>query len=254
MLKNAIETSRIETSRLKRPKKKIHIKSERGLYKKYTDPVVVFKMVSTANISDAMHRCGNMKGIMQVSGAAAMAPSNQDESGLAKSKLIGQAITVRTYPGDWAKPVEAIDMAKKGDVIVIDAGGTGNAVWGELASLSCKNKDICGVVIDGAIRDLAEIKMMKFHAFSREVKSTAGEPRGFGEINVPIRCGGILVRQGDYIIGDMDGVVVVPKERAIDIANRALDIFEKENRIRSEIKKGGTLSKILEIKKWERVL
>lgn len=206
------------------------------LYKKYTDPVKAFMKVSTANISDAMHRSGNMEGI----------------KALTEYKMIGTAVTVRTYPGDWAKPVEAIDLAKGGDVIVIDAGGAGNAVWGELASQSCKKKKISGVVIDGSIRDLEEIKKIRFPAFSRLISPTAGEPRGFGEINVPIKCGNVLVRPGDYIIGDSDGVVVVPKENAVEIANRAIDVMEKENRIRKEIQKGSTLSKVMEIKRWEK--
>ncbi len=207
------------------------------LYKKYTDPLKAFMKVSTANISDAMHRRGNMEGIKALTGY----------------RMVGTAVTVRTYPGDWAKPVEAIDLAKEGDVIVIDAGGTGNAVWGELASWSCRKKKISGVVIDGSIRDLEGIKKIRFPAFSRLISPTAGEPRGFGEINVPIKCGNVLVRPGDYIIGDPDGVVVVPKENAVEIANRAIDVMEKENRIRKEIQKGSTLSKVMEIKKWEKV-
>lgn len=207
-----------------------------GLYKKYTNPLKAFMKVSTANISDAMHRGGEMKGIKALTGY----------------KMVGTAVTVRTYPGDWAKPVEAIDSAKKGDVIVIDAGGTGDAVWGELASWSCKKKKVSGVVIDGSIRDSGDINRIKFPAFSRSVSPTAGEPRGFGEINIPIKCGDALVRPGDYIIGDLDGVVVVPKEKAVEIANRALDVMEKENRIREEIKKGSTLSKVTEIRRWEK--
>lgn len=207
------------------------------LYKKYKDPEEIFRIVSSANISDAMHRGGCMEGIRSVSGM----------------KVVGRAITVRTYPGDWAKPVEAIDIAEKGSIIVIDAGGIGNAVWGELASISSRQKGVAGVVIDGAIRDTEEIKGLKFPAFSRRIKSSAGEPKGFGEINVPIKCGGILVKPGDWIIGDSDGVVVVPKENAVEISNRALDIYEKENRVREEIRRRSTLSQVMEIKKWERV-
>jgi 3-hexulose-6-phosphate synthase/6-phospho-3-hexuloisomerase len=214
------------------------IKTE--LYKKYKDPLKILGMVSTANISDAMHRSGHIEGIRPVSGIDV-------DGGVA-----GKAVTVRTYPGDWAKSVEAIDVAEKGDIIVVDSGGTGKAVWGELASSSCKRKGIAAVVIDGATRDLEDIKKMGFPVFARGVRPTAGEPKGFGEINVPIICGNVSVRPGDYIVGDLDGVVVIPKESAIEIANRALDVFEKENRIRGEIKKGSTLSRVLKIKKWER--
>ena len=212
------------------------IKTE--LYKKYADPLKILKRVSTANISDAMHRSGHMEGIRAVS--------------VTGERVAGRAVTVRTYPGDWAKTVEAIDVAEKGDIIVIDSGGTGKAVWGELASWSCKRKGISAVVIDGTTRDLEDIRKMGFPVFAREVKPTAGEPKGFGEINVPIKCGSVPVKPGDYIVGDLDGVVVIPKEKAVEIANRALDVFEKENRIRREIKKGSTLSRVLEIKKWER--
>jgi len=67
-------------------------------------------------------------------------------------RLVGPALTVRTYPGDWAKPVEAIDLAQPGDVLVIDAGGVGPAIWGELATHSAIQRGLAGVVIDGAIR------------------------------------------------------------------------------------------------------
>ncbi len=210
--------------------------SESKLYKKYRNPREVFEMVSTANISDAMHRSGNMKDIKPVS----------------DYKLIGTAVTVKTYPGDWAKPVEAIDVAKQGEVIVIDCGGVGKAVWGELASNSCLQKKISGVVVDGTVRDVEEIREMKFPVYARNVGSAAGEPKGMGEINIPVVCGGLTVKPGDWIVGDSDGVVVVPEEKAVEVANRALDVFEKENRIRGEINKGSTLSKVVEIERWEK--
>lgn len=212
-------------------------KSEKSeFYKKYVDPLKAFSMVSTANISDAMHRLPCMEGIRLVSGG----------------KICGPAVTVRTYPGDWAKPVEAIDNANEGDVIVVDAGGGTTAVWGELASRSAIVKKVSGVVIDGAARDVEDIRKAGFSVFSRYVSSNAGEPRGLGEINVPIRCGGMVVRPGDYVIGDSDGVIVVPKERAVEVANRAVDVLERENRLREEIKRGSTLAKVMELKKWEK--
>jgi len=236
----AITKAENATLATKNLKKAIHSQKEikTELYKKYLDPMEVFKKVSTANISDAMHRASSIKGIKFRSG----------------KKLVGRAVTVRTYPGDWAKPVEAIEIAKKGEVIVIDAGGTEPAVWGELASHSAKRKGISGVVIWGAIRDIEEIKKIKFNAFSKLVCSNAGEPRGFGEINVPIQISGILIRPQDYIIGDEDGLVVVPKEKAVEISNRAIDIYEKENRIREEIRRNSTLSEVQELKKWEKIV
>jgi len=211
------------------------------LFKKYDESELykVFSMVSTPNISDAMHRVPAMSGIRPV---------------WRGGKMVGKAVTVRTYPGDWAKTVEAIDIAGKGDVIVIDATSAEIAVWGELASWSCKVKEIAGVVIDGGVRDVEDIQEMKFPAFARYITSAAGEPKGFGEINVEIVCGGLKVAPGDWIVGDDNGVMVIPKEKAQEMANRAMDVLERENRIREEIKRGSTLSKVLQLKKWEKIV
>ena len=196
-------------------------------------------MASTPNISDAAHRKGAMVGIHPVLGPGV--------------KMVGRAVTVRTVNGDWAKPVEAIDIAKPGEVIVVDAQGGTTAIWGELASWSCKVKGIAGVVIDGAVRDVPDIIEMGFPAFARHRASHAGEPKGHGEIGAEIVCGGQTVRTGDWIIGDASGVVVVPQERAVEIANRAVNVYETENRLREEIRRGSTLSKQLELEKWEKV-
>jgi len=216
---------------------KISIKTK--LFRRVTDENIreVLEKVSTANISDAMHRQEALRGIFSITSGA---------------KMVGQAVTVRTYPGDWAKPVEAIDEAEEGDVIVIDAGGAGPAVWGELASHSAQEEKIAGVVIDGAIRDVTEIRRMKFPAFAKIITPTAGEPKGFGEIGVPVNLGGTKVFPGDWVIGDDDGVIILPNKKAAEFTNRAMDVLERENRIRKEIEEGGTLGKVTELLKWEK--
>jgi len=211
------------------------------LYKKYSENELrdAFMKVSTSNISDAMHRKGAMFGLKSI-----LQPG---------SKMVGRALTVRTIDGDWAKPVEAIDKAEKGDVIVIDACGGRIALWGELASWSAKVKGLAGVVVDGAVRDIPDILSLGFPVFAKHMVPNAGEPKGHGEIGVEIVCCGQTVRTGDWIIGDASGVVVVPQEEAVEIANRAIDVMERENRLREEIKRGSTLSKVLELEKWEKV-
>jgi 3-hexulose-6-phosphate synthase / 6-phospho-3-hexuloisomerase len=201
------------------------------------DIAKILMKVSTSNLSDAMHRQGALRDIISVN------------PGL---KMCGQALTVRTYPGDWAKPVEAIDMAHAGQIIVIDAGGMGPAIWGELATHGAIQKKIAGVVIDGAIRDIREIRNLKFPAFSKIISPSAGEPKGFGEIGVPITVGGAKIFSGDWLLGDDDGVVVVPKDKAVEFANRAMSVMEAENRLRKEIDDGSTLSKVTELLKWEK--
>lgn len=208
------------------------------LFKRSTDVRAIFREVSTSNISDAMHRTRDVSDVYAIT---------------SNVKMIGEAVTVRVYPGDWAKSVEAIDVAKSGDVIVIDAGGIGPAVWGELATNSAIQKKISGVVINGATRDTEEIRKLNFPVYAKLITPTAGEPRGLGEIGVPVRISGVQVNPGDWIVGDDDGVVVVSKETAVEIANRAMDILEKENRIRKEIKKEkSTLNKVIHLMKWEK--
>lgn len=200
----------------------------------------ILKMVSTANISDAQHRAFGLSGIVPV-------------TQWPKMKMVGEAFTVRTAPGDWAKPVEAIDRAKPGQVIVINSGGVPPAVWGGLATNSSVIRKLAGVVIDGAIRDVSEIRKLNFPAYSRQICPQAGEPKGFGEINVPVYVGGCKVFPGDWVIGDEDGVIILSKEEALEFANRAMDVLEKENRLRAEIRKGGTLAQITELLRWEKV-
>lgn len=198
----------------------------------------IFMQVSAPNVTDAMHRKGAMSGLVSYCGNV---------------KVAGRALVVRTIAGDWAKPVEAIDKAKKGEIIVIDNGGrTDVAPWGELATWSCVSKGVAGVVIDGAVRDIDGIKETGVAMFAKAVCPNAGEPKGFGEIGAEIVCCGQNVRNGDWIVADESGVVVVPKERAYEVARRALEIHKNEVRIRAEIKSGGTLSDLLELYKWEK--
>ena len=214
--------------------------SIRSIEKKSPDEEIrsLLMQVSAPNVTDAMHRKGAMSGIVSICGNV---------------KMVGRAVTVQTFAGDWAKPVEAIDVARKNEVIVINNdGATHVAPWGELATLSCVKKGISGVVIDGAVRDVDEIRIMKFPLFAKAVVPNAGEPKGFGEINAEIQCGGQYVRPGDWIIGDESGVVVIPAERAYEIARRALEVKKNEERIREEIRRGSTLSEVAELIKWEK--
>lgn len=217
-------------------------KIDAGISKKYTEDELfeAFSKVSTCNISDAFHKQGVMIGIL---------PQSLEH----KQRMVGRALTVQTANGDWAKPVEAIDHVKEGDVVVVDVGGAPVAVWGELATCSAMVMGARGIVIDGAIRDIDDIRDLKFPAFSRTVAPCAGEPKGYGGIGIEIKVGGQRVRTGDWIIGDENGVIVVPKEVAVEVANRSLDVHERENRTREEIKRGSTLSKVNELSKWEPV-
>ena len=200
--------------------------------------VSILRIVSSPNISDAMHRKGAMRDIHPIN---------------LGTKIVGRAVTVQTFAGDWAKPVEAIDLAGPGNVLVIYNGSNNIAPWGGLATLSSKNRGIEGVVVDGAVRDVDEIRALNYPIFSSGITPNAGDPKGMGEINAEITCGGQLVRPGDYIVGDDSGVVVIPKERAYEIARRAKEVEKMESRLYEEIRRGKTLSQVANLKKWEKV-
>jgi 3-hexulose-6-phosphate synthase/6-phospho-3-hexuloisomerase len=198
----------------------------------------ILQKVRTSNISDGSHRQPCLAGIRTLwEGAFAAGP----------------AVTVRTIPGDWSKPVQAIDVAQPGDVIVVDAGGAPPAIWGELASESAKNKQLAGLVVYGAVRDTAEIRALKLPVWSSLVCSHAGDAQGLGQINVPIMIAGQRICPGDWIVADDDGVMVLPAAQAVEMANRAMDVLEYENRLRTEIREGpSTLAKVQHLDKWER--
>ncbi len=188
-----------------------------------------FQKLSTACISDAMKRFGAMKGLKPVTAGV---------------RIAGRAFTVRTLGGDWGKVVKAIDLAKRGDVIVVDAQGSELAVWGELATLSAMRRGIRGVVVDGAVRDAEEIGRLGFPVWARHVVANAGEPHGHGELGVSIACGGQRVDPGDIVVADSAGVVVVPKENAEEVLKKAQEVARREERYREEIRSGRTISEI----------
>lgn len=188
-----------------------------------------FENLPTPFISDAMKRFGAMRGLTPIN------------KGI---RIAGKAFTVKTLGGDWGKVVKAVDLGQKDDIIVVDAQSMEVAVWGELATLSAINKGIKGVIIDGAIRDVDDIKRLKFPVWTKYVTPNAGEPHGHGELNTEINCCGIPVKPGDVIIADEVGVVVVPQERAYEILQKAKEVAMKEKRYKEGIKKGQTLSEL----------
>jgi len=192
----------------------------------------ILSRVTAANVSDAQHRKGWLPGIMPLD------PS---------MKCVGPAFTVWTYPGDWNKPVQAIDAANPGDVLVVDVRGEGPAVWGEEASKSCLAKGIAGVVIHGAARDSREIRELGFPCFSSLICPAAGDPKGMGMHRVTLKIADTVVRPGDWVIADADGVIVIPVEKALETANRALAVVEREAREKAEIMKGHTLGEVAEL-------
>ena len=163
----------------------------------------------TPAVSDLMNRLYTM-----VSGIACQTSPDV--------RVLGPACTVRVFPGDNLMVHKALDVAHAGDVIVVDAGGSPmNAVLGDLISTKARHRKIAGFVVDGLIRDLpAILALSDFPVFARGVTPIGPLHRGPGEINHPISCGGLVVNPGDVIFGDLNGVVVAPRDALADLVTR----------------------------------
>lgn len=163
------------------------------------DPALVrrFAELPVANVSDVMSR--------MVAGGPKLRPLH------AGGVLSGPAFTVKSRPGDNLMLHKALDLASPGDVIVVDAGGDlTNAMLGEMMLAHAETRGLAGVVVHGAVRDLAAIKSGTFPVYATGVTHRGPYKNGPGEINVPVSLDGMVVEPGDLILGDDDGVVSVP--------------------------------------------
>lgn len=146
------------------------------------------------------------------------------------AKLAGPAFTVRVPAGDNLMVHKAIDIAMPGDVIVVDAAGMlEQAIIGDIMTSHAAKRGIAGFVIDGAIRDAAEIAARPFPVFARGATHRGPYKNGPGEINVPVSIGGMVVRPGDIVVGDADGVVAVPQADAEAVLAAAREQKKKED-------------------------
>jgi len=158
-------------------------------------------------------------------------------------RVAGPAFTVTCEPGDNLMLHAAIYRAAPGSVLVVDAGSVEYAVAGGNVCTVAQRRGIAAFVVDGVIRDLAEVRDAGFPVFARGVVPVAGVKAATAPLNEPVRCGGITVRPGDIVVGDDDGVLVVPAERrdqalrdgrakADAEASQTLDMWEAEHHAR----------------------
>jgi RraA family protein len=153
--------------------------------------------------------------------------------------LAGPAFTVKTAPGDNLLVHKALDTARPGDVVVVDAGGFAeHAIIGELMAARARQRGIAGLVIWGAIRDSAELGAGSYPVFACAVTHRGPYKNGPGEINVPIVMGGMPVNPGDIIVGDADGLVAIAQDQAERVLASAKSILEKETAAMREIQAG----------------
>jgi 4-hydroxy-4-methyl-2-oxoglutarate aldolase len=147
--------------------------------------------------------------------------------------------------GDNLTIHKAIAMAREGDVLVVNAGRYRNCgLWGEIMSLAARKKGVRGLVISGAVRDAQAIERIGFPVFSMGLSPYGSTKNSLGEINEPIVCGEMLVNPGDIIVGDDDGVVVVPRQSVREVLVRCQEREKKEERVRELIEQGKTTLQI----------
>jgi RraA family protein len=164
----------------------------------------------------------------------------------ANCRMAGPAVTVRVHTADILMVGIALSHCPKGSVLVIDGQGELNtALWGEVTTLAARLKGLQGVVIDGAIRDLYKIRHDKLPVFARGVVSNAGGVQYPGEFQVTVQCGGAIVHPGDWVVGDEDGVVVIPQDRLEPVIDASKRLAVVEKNIEDEVAKGKDLATLL---------
>jgi len=161
-------------------------------------------------------------------------------------RLAGRAFTVKAMPGDNLVIFRAIEEAPAGSVLVIDAGATDRAtIWGGTSTVGCVAKKIAGCVTNAAVRDVAQIRKLRFPIYAAGINVRGTVKSHPGWTQVPISIGEVPVKPGDIIIGDEDGLVVVASERAQEIAEKALEKRRVEEAREERILRGEPIRAVL---------
>ncbi|WNS79150.1 RraA family protein [Domibacillus sp. DTU_2020_1001157_1_SI_ALB_TIR_016] len=174
-----------------------------------------FEDVPTTCISDALQGMNNLSSAIQ--------PLKEEY------RVAGRAFTVKMPVGDNLVVLKAIREAKPGDVLVIDAkGDTYRAIAGDFIVGMAQTLGIKGIIVDGVIRDVVGIKELNYPVFCKGTTIAASGKAGQGEINVPISCGGVTIQPGDIIVGDADGVTVIPQEAEKEVLKQSIEKADKD--------------------------
>ena len=191
-----------------------------------TKLIAALREIPVAALSDNMHR--NI-------GTVGLHPYHRP----GKQTMAGTAVTARSRAGDNLTYLRALEFCRPGDVLVIDAGGDlNNAAVGGILSFYAASIGIVGLVIDGALRDVAEIRERDFPVYARGVTHRGPYKDGPGEINVPVSVGGMVVNPGDVVVGDQDGLLAIPQQGLEPLIERARAHLEAEAKTIQAMKEG----------------
>ncbi|MEV5155628.1 RraA family protein [Streptomyces werraensis] len=163
------------------------------------------------------------------------------------ARLAGPAYTVQGVPGDNLALHNAVAAAPPGHVLVADCGGGSFGHWGEVLAVAAKERGLLGLVIDGAVRDSAEQAELGFPVFSRGIAIHGTAKRYPGILGRSVLVGGVVVRTGDLVVGDADGLVAIPSAHEAAVLAAADGRVEQETFIMSELSKGRTTVELLRL-------
>ena len=174
-----------------------------------TEPslLAAFADIPTATLSDAMGRHGALSSTIK--------PIYED------IRMVGIALTILCFPGDNLMTHKALQMVQPNDVLIIDDGDYDTGCFGHRSALTAQARGSAGVVCSGSVRDVAMLRRERFPVFARSISPRAPQKNTPGSINVPVQVGGIVVCPGDIVVGDDDGVVVVPRGMAKQVLEKA---------------------------------